>query len=140
MAPVDGSELLARRTLISILRRSCSSPPPPLVSLSSTPINWPPERGNKGTAGNQLLQIYRGANQQSRTTPVPDHFNERWNLPYSFLDNPQVVELIVDPPSDEPTVKPVVEGLQKDAEALLAQYSTLLHQYPNPTAMVEGFK
>jgi hypothetical protein len=95
---------------------------------------------NVETACNQLLQIYRGANQQIRTTPAPDHFNERWKLSNSFLDNPQVRELIVDPPCDEPTVKPVVEELQKDAGALLAQYSTLLHQYPNPSAIVESSK
>jgi hypothetical protein len=95
---------------------------------------------NVETACNQLLQIYRNANQQSRSTAAPVHFDQRWKLSYSFMDNPQVRELIVDPPSDEPTVKPVVEELRKDAEALLAQYSTLLHQYPNPSAIVEGFK
>jgi hypothetical protein len=92
---------------------------------------------NVETAGNQLLQIYRGANEKSRTSPAPDHFGERWKLPYSFLDDSKVVQLSVDPPSDEPTIKHVVAELQNDAESLLAQYSTLLHQYPNPTAMVE---
>jgi len=69
-----------------------------------------------------------------------DHFEQQWKLPYSFLDNPRVVQLVVEPPSDEPTVKPVVEGLQREADSLLGQYSALLHKYPHPTAMVEGSK
>jgi hypothetical protein len=87
------------------------------------------------TAANQLLQIYRGANQKSRTSPSPHHFEERWKLPYSFPDTAEVMQLVADPSSDEPNIKTVVEGLEREADGLLAQYSTLLHEYPHPTGM-----
>src|SRR5262249_44416565 len=38
-------------------------------------------------AVNQLLQIYRDENRSNRSAPPPDHFSEKWSLPYSFLKN-----------------------------------------------------
>src|SRR5207253_6164100 len=85
-------------------------------------------------AANQLLRIYRDANERSRRTPAPSHFREEWKLPHSFLNSAQAIELTADPQNPEPNIPTVLE-LRRESDALLDQYSELLKQYPHPTEM-----
>ncbi len=42
--------------------------------------------GHCESVAQQLLQIYRDSNEESRTTPVPDYFRDRFELPQIDLD------------------------------------------------------
>jgi len=86
-------------------------------------------------AANQLLRIYRDANERSRNTPAPSHFRDEWKLPHSFLNSAQAIELTADPQTPEPNIPTVLEELRRESDALLAQYEELLNQHPHSTKM-----
>jgi hypothetical protein len=87
-------------------------------------------------AANQLLQIYRGANQSSRRTQPPDHFGAAWKLPHSFLNSHAVIALTADTVTTSPEeIASIVAELGRHRDALLSEYMKLITQYPHPTDM-----
>lgn len=76
---------------------------------------------------NSLLATYRDANVQARTTPQPEHFNERWRLPpHSVLSfSPAVL------PSDDAIHTKLAE-VQDLHDELLELYTSLLPRAGNP--------
>ena len=87
-------------------------------------------------AANQLLQIYRGANQSSRTTPTPAHFGETWKLPHSFLNNREIIDLTAEPVTTSPEeIAAITLELNHHRDAVLSEYMKLITQNPHPTEM-----
>jgi hypothetical protein len=84
-------------------------------------------------AANQLLKLYRDENKLARKTSPPVHFDEKWHLPHSFLNTPEVKTLLTDPePGDVVTSLQELRGL---SEAVLAEYDRLHSRYPHPSEM-----
>lgn len=83
------------------------------------------------TATNQLLQVYRDANEAARKEPIPGHFNDRWNLPQRFCDSAEVEKLCARP-NDPSPIDPdeLKEELERYTDEVLSTYSTLLTKHP----------
>jgi hypothetical protein len=85
------------------------------------------------TATNQLLKLYRDANRTVRTTAPPSYFDEKWQLPHSFLVSPELKTLLADPEVGD--VGSSLIELERLSKAVIAQYETLHERYPHPSEM-----
>jgi hypothetical protein len=82
------------------------------------------------TATNQLLRLYRDINHAQRTTAPPASFDEKWQLPLSFLLSPELKTLLTDPEMGD--VATSVVGLERLSEAIITRYGLLKERYPHP--------
>jgi hypothetical protein len=87
------------------------------------------------TAANQLLQLYRDENRIVRTTAPPMHFDQRWALSHSFLDNEKVNVLIAEAPLPTVSVEECLRELRELWTNLLTEYESLIARYPHPAEM-----
>ncbi|WP_441252102.1 hypothetical protein AB8A28_09210 [Tardiphaga sp. 71_E8_N1_1] len=86
-------------------------------------------------SANQLLAIYRDANRDARTTPVPAHFLTPWKLPGSFLRNSTVVTITAEAPDQPQDANAALRELSDLSQTLLNEYDALIARYPHPTHM-----
>jgi hypothetical protein len=84
------------------------------------------------TAANQLLTLYRDINHAQRTTAPPCHFNEKWQLPHSFLMSSELKALLADPEVGD--VGSSVAKLERLSNAIITQHERLHDRYPYPLA------
>jgi hypothetical protein len=92
--------------------------------------------GSVELAANQLLEIYRGANKSSRTTPAPAHFGEAWKLPHSFLSGREMIDVTPEPETTSPEeISAIVAELDQHRDAVLSEYMKMIKQHPHPTDM-----
>ena len=82
------------------------------------------------TATNQLLKLYRDINHAQRTTAPPASFDEKWQLPHSFLLSPELKPLLTDPEMGDVTTS--VAELERLSEAIITRYGLLKERYPHP--------
>jgi hypothetical protein len=87
------------------------------------------------TAANQLLALYRDANRVARKTRSPPHFDQRWRLPHSVVDNPEVKAISSAEQPHGSNINSVLDELRRLASAILSEYERLRDQYPHPTKM-----
>jgi hypothetical protein len=82
------------------------------------------------TATNQLLKLYRDINHAQRTAAPPSYFDEKWQLPHSFLLSPELKSLLADPEMGD--VATSVAELERLSEAIIVRYDLLNERYPRP--------
>lgn len=83
-----------------------------------------------GRAANRLLAIYREANQKSRTTLPPPHFQDVFSFPSSVLDRPDVRALLTDPQSRSFSAADLIEELDRLRRCVLDEYEAMLRAAP----------
>jgi hypothetical protein len=83
------------------------------------------------TATNQLLRLYRDINHAQRATAPPPHFDEKWQLPHSFLLSPELKSLLVDPEMGD--VASSLTELERLSKAIITRYELLRERYPHPS-------
>jgi hypothetical protein len=85
------------------------------------------------TATNQLLRLYRDINHAQRTMAPPSYFNEKWQLPHSFLMSPELKPLLADPELGD--VASSLTELERLSKSIIRRYELLCERYPHPSEM-----
>ena len=101
------------REKIETLRGSSSQRQQLLASRSRNLSEFQAHEAHLVHAAQQLLSIYRRANQAARSTPPPAHFGRAFAFPDHALDRPAVRALLED------------QGLEVDAERLIRELDDL---------------
>lgn len=87
-------------------------------------------------AANQLLQLYRDANRNSRQSAPPTHFNVRWRLNHRFLESADTKTLLANEgQGDSADVEQCLAELRSLSDELLSEYEKMTASYPHPTEM-----
>jgi hypothetical protein len=81
------------------------------------------------TATNQLFKLYRDINHAQRTTAPPSYFDEKWQLPHSFLLSPELKSLLADPETGD--VAASVAELERLKKSIVARHELLNERYPH---------
>jgi hypothetical protein len=77
--------------------------------------------GHLESAANQLLDVYRDANRRARSTPMPDHFEQRWRLTQTEFPVPHEI--------DRDQLKKQIDGIT----AALSDALTTIHETHDKT-------
>jgi hypothetical protein len=85
------------------------------------------------TATNQLLRLYRDINHAQRTTAPPPYFDEKWQLPHSFLMSLELKTLLADPEAGD--VASGLTELERLSKAIITRYELLYERFPHPSEM-----
>jgi hypothetical protein len=85
------------------------------------------------TATNQLLKLYRDINHAQRATAPPSYFDEKWQLPQSFLMSPELKTLLADPEAGD--VVASLSELERLSKAITTRYELLHERFPHPSEM-----
>jgi hypothetical protein len=101
------------RVKIETLRASSTQRQQILVARARSIVDFDTHEANLADAAQQLLSIYRRANEAARSTPVPAHFGTR----FAFADKA----------SARPAVRVMLEeqGMEIDADGLIREFETL---------------
>jgi hypothetical protein len=84
-------------------------------------------------ATNHLLKLYRDINHAQRTTAPPSYFDEKWQLPHSFLMSPELKPLLADPGVGD--IASSLTELERLSKAIIRRYEFLHERYPHPAEM-----
>ena len=87
--------------------------------------------GSVTTAIDQLLAIYRAANRETRSTPVPSYFEQPRQLPASALDDSETKKALAEPEETASDPQTILETLRSKSAEVLAEYERLLVKYPH---------
>jgi hypothetical protein len=101
------------RVKIETLRASSTQRQQILASRARNITEFDAHESHLANAGQQLLSIYRRANEESRSTPTPAHFETRFAFEGRALDHPAIRALRED------------QGLEVDAEGLMRELDML---------------
>jgi hypothetical protein len=85
------------------------------------------------TATNQLLRLYRDINHAQRTTAPPSYFDEKWQLPHSFLMSSELKTLLADPETGD--VASSLTELERLSKAIITRYELLYERFSHPSEM-----